>query len=143
MNKMKIKKRVILSLFLCGILASGSVFAEWTGDRKEGMYSGVVIDKMHTGQIDQKPYFCIEGKQSASVKVLACAVKDKSVWGASFNLFYNQALYFYTTGQTVRVYYEPGVWTYKPFVESLTANALAGFSTCSAPNDCFGPFRGK
>nr|EII24590.1 hypothetical protein EC90111_0369 [Escherichia coli 9.0111] len=35
--------------------------AEWTGDARDGMFSSVVIDQFHTGQIDNNPYFCIEG----------------------------------------------------------------------------------
>ncbi|EFG2988143.1 subtilase AB5 cytotoxin subunit B, partial [Escherichia coli] len=51
--------------------------------------------------------------------------------------------YFYTTGQLVRIYYEPGVWTYPPFVKALTSNALVGLSTCATSTECFGPDRKK
>ncbi|EIM4579706.1 subtilase AB5 cytotoxin subunit B, partial [Escherichia coli] len=92
-----------------------------TGDARDGMFSGVVIDQFHTGQIDNNPYFCIEGKQPGGSSIRACSMKNSSVWGPSFSTLYNQALYFYTTGQLVRIYYEPGVWTYPPFVKALTS----------------------
>ncbi len=58
--------------------------AEWTGDARDGMFSGVVITQFHTGQIDNKPYFCIEGKQSAGSSISACSMKNSSVWGLRF-----------------------------------------------------------
>ncbi|MCF4029297.1 subtilase family AB5 toxin binding subunit, partial [Escherichia coli] len=55
----------------------------------------------------------------------------------------NEPVTFYTTGQLVRIYYEPGVWTYPPFVKALTSNALVGLSTCATSTECFGPDRKK
>ncbi|HFS3200224.1 TPA: subtilase AB5 cytotoxin subunit B [Escherichia coli] len=137
----------IKKFFVCagvmGCLSLNPAMAEWTGDARDGMFSGVVIDQFHTGQIDNNPYFCIEGKQPGGSSIRACSMKNSSVWGPSFSTLYNQALYFYTTCQLVRIYYEPGVWTYPPFVKALTSNALVGLSTCATSTECFGPDRKK
>ncbi|EJZ7014690.1 subtilase cytotoxin subunit B [Salmonella enterica] len=131
-------KKVILFIVF-SLFSVNSALAEWTGDHAEGMYSNVIINKFHTGQISSQPYFCIEAfKTSSNIK--ACLIKNTTVWGASYGTLYDQALYYYTTGQSVRVYYAPGVWTYSPFVSALTSNALVGLSTCE-PDACFGPNR--
>lgn len=118
------------------LLLSPFVRAEWTGDKAEGMHSNMVISNFHTGQIDGAPYFCIEGrKPDQSAKY--CSIKGRSRWGASYATFYDQAMYYYTTGQKVRIFYEPNVWTYDQFVNMLSSNALVGFSTCESHDKCF------
>ncbi|PVF11312.1 subtilase cytotoxin subunit B, partial [Yersinia pestis] len=129
-----------MSVFL--IVSLNPAFAEWTGDNVEGMHSGMIINKFHSGQVDGKPYFCIEAFKP-STTITACSVKDTSIWGASYNTLYDQAMYYYTTGKRIRVYYAPDVWTNNSFVRALTANALVGFSTCISESSCFGPDRKK
>lgn len=122
------------------MLASNSVLAEWTGDQAEGMVSNVVISKIHVGQIEGSPYFCLYATKTDG-EIQACQVKEKSVWKASFDLFYNQVMFYYSTGQQVRIYYSPGEWTHSSFVAALTSNVLVGISTCESPSSCYGPPR--
>ncbi|UUN76660.1 subtilase cytotoxin subunit B [Escherichia coli] len=125
-------------LFFCNV-----VRAEWTGDKKDGMNSGFIINKVHTGQIDQRQYFCIEAFNSAGNITRGCSIKGLSVWGVSYSLLYDQAMYYYTTGQYVRIYFSPNEWTYQPFKDSLTSSVIVGFATCSSREQCFGPERKK
>ena len=122
---------------------SGIARAEWTGDKKDGMNSGFVINKIHVGQIDRRPYFCIEAFSRDGNTTRACSIKGLSVWGESYSLLYDQALYYYTTGQFVRIYFSPNEWTYQPFKDALTSSVLVGFSTCTSSEQCFGPERKK
>ncbi|EEO3279340.1 subtilase cytotoxin subunit B, partial [Salmonella enterica subsp. enterica serovar Montevideo] len=48
------------------------------------------------------------------------------------------ARYFYSTGQSVRIHVQKNIWTYPLFVNTFSANALVGLSSCSA-TQCFGP----
>ena len=126
---------------MCLLLScSGFAYAEWTGDKTEGMISEVVIDKIHSGQFNQSAYFCIEGTKSDGHTIRACQLQSDSYWLKSFDLMYSQSMYYYSTGQLVRVYYKPNVWTHSGFVNSLTSNALIGYSTC-VRGSCFGPDR--
>ncbi|EFC2366330.1 subtilase cytotoxin subunit B [Escherichia coli] len=129
--------------WLMAFFISGVARAEWTGDKKDGMNSGYIINKFHTGQIDQRPYFCIEAFSQEGNTTRGCSIKGLSVWGASYSLFYDQALYYYTTGQFVRIYFSPNEWTYQPFKDALTPSVIVGFSTCSSRKECFGPERKK
>lgn len=128
-------KNIIL-FFVFSIALVSSAFAEWTGGFSEGMYSNVVIKNITTGQIDTHPYFCIEASNGAR----ACSIKNLSIWGPSYGTLYDMALYFYMTGESVRVYYDPGVWYDESFSTEITANALVGLSTCGT-DKCFGPNR--
>ncbi|MDM3448010.1 subtilase family AB5 toxin binding subunit [Citrobacter sp. Cb027] len=118
-------------------------FAEWTGDKKDGMVSNVIIKKVHTGQIDRSPYFCFFGTKRDGANISACQIKTQSVWKESFDMLYNQVMYYYSTGQQVRVYYAPNNWHFKPFTDSLTSNVLVGLSTCESEAHCYGPERKK
>ncbi|MFJ2997528.1 subtilase family AB5 toxin binding subunit [Raoultella planticola] len=132
-------KKAIISL--CFLLSfSGVAHAEWTGDKTEGMISHVVIKELHTGQFNGSPYFCLEGENKSGGVIKACQLKNDSKWLHSFELLYNQTMYYYSTGQLIRVYYEPRVWNNPSFANSLTSNVLVGYSTCTSTN-CFGPDR--
>lgn len=112
---------------------------DWTGAKKEGMYSDVTIKDIHTGVVDSNPYFCVEVvKQGLDFK--ACLVRGYSVWSGAFDIFYNQAMYYYSTGQKIRLYYNPYTWSHPGFAQ-ITQSAIAGFSTCSTDDYCFGPAR--
>ncbi|HER1288846.1 TPA: subtilase cytotoxin subunit B [Salmonella enterica subsp. enterica serovar Elomrane] len=127
----------LLSL-VCSFYAS----AEWTGDNINGYYKYRRISDLHVGQIDGGNYFCIK-LVSADINVsytpiTMCSLSNEGVWSYSFKVLQEQARYFYATGQSIMAYYQTGVWTYKPFLDTFTDKALIGFSTCSA-TECFGP----
>lgn len=44
--------RYLLSLSVFLIVSLNPAFAEWTGDNVEGMHSGMIINKFHSGQVD-------------------------------------------------------------------------------------------
>ncbi|WP_096975621.1 subtilase family AB5 toxin binding subunit [Escherichia coli] len=130
----------ILFVAICFFLSfNASADNEWTGSKKDGMYSEVVIQDVHTGVVDSKPYFCIKAVKT-DVNLSACLVSGYSIWSPAFDTFYNQAMYYYSTGQKIRVYYEPNIWKHKEF-SKITTNAIAGFSTCFIEDQCFGPDR--
>ncbi|HEA8350439.1 TPA: subtilase cytotoxin subunit B [Escherichia coli] len=112
---------------------------DWTGGKKYGMYSDVTIKDIHTGVVDANPYFCVEVVKT-ELNVKACLVRGYSIWSSAFETFYNQAMYYYSTGQKIRLYYNPNTWTHPDF-SKITQNAIAGFSTCSTDDYCFGPER--
>ncbi|EFC2366332.1 subtilase cytotoxin subunit B [Escherichia coli] len=132
------KKIFILSLSVLFFITPAK--AEWTGDKTEGMFSKVLINKIHTGQFNSSPYFCLEGKQDENTTIKACLLKRDSKWYPSFDTLYSQTMYYYTTKERVRLYYEPNVWSDSGFKKALTSNALVGYSTCKE-EVCFGPKR--
>lgn len=136
-------KLLLGSILFCSLFSATPAFAEWTGDKVDGMVSSVTINKIHVGQIDGSPYFCFSATTNTGSTTSACQVKSQSNWKSSFDMFYNQVMYYYSTGQKVRVYYEPYVWSYEPFTESLSSNVLVGLSTCESDTQCYGPERKK
>ncbi|EAM3197206.1 subtilase cytotoxin subunit B [Salmonella enterica] len=122
------------------LLYSFNASAEWTGDKTNAYYSGEVISEIHVGQIDTSPYFCIKTVKAngSGTPVVACAVSKQSIWAPSFKELLDQARYFYSTGQSVRIHVQKNIWTYPLFVNTFSANALVGLSSCSA-TQCFGP----
>lgn len=114
--------------------------AEWTGDNTNAYYSDEVISELHVGQIDTSPYFCIKTVKAngSGTPVVACAVSKQSIWAPSFKELLDQARYFYSTGQSVRIHVQKNIWTYPLFVNTFSANALVGLSSCST-TQCFGP----
>ncbi|ECS1616954.1 subtilase cytotoxin subunit B, partial [Salmonella enterica] len=111
-----------------------------TGDKTNAYYSDEVISELHVGQIDTCPYFCIKTVKAngCGIPVVACAVSKQSIWAPSFKELLDQARYFYSTGQSVRIHVQKNIWTYPLFVNTFSANALVGLSSCSA-TQCFGP----
>ncbi|ENZ1851209.1 TPA: subtilase family AB5 toxin binding subunit [Salmonella enterica] len=134
---------------VCALLIAAfpwSSWAEWTGDSSINYYSDEVITGFHVGQYNSSEYFCIKTvKQSGGgTPIIACALSKQSKWLPSFfNTMLEQARYFYSTGQSIRVYVEPNVWTDRSFVAALSSNALVGLSSCSSTSECFGPVRPK
>ncbi|MGJ7739226.1 subtilase family AB5 toxin binding subunit [Escherichia coli] len=61
------------------------------------------------------------------------------VWSGAYDTFYNQAMYYYSTGQKIRSYYDSRTWSLCRFCNKITQNAIAGFSTCSRDDHRFGP----
>ncbi|EAB9898033.1 subtilase cytotoxin subunit B [Salmonella enterica subsp. enterica] len=122
------------------LLYSFNASAEWTGDKTNAYYSDEVISELHVGQIDTSPYFCIKTVKAngSATPVVACAVSKQSIWAPSFKELLDQARYFYSTGQSVRIHVQKNIWTYPLFVNTFSANALVGLSSCSA-TQCFGP----
>ncbi|EIZ0910424.1 subtilase cytotoxin subunit B [Salmonella enterica] len=122
------------------LIYSFNASAEWTGDKTNAYYSDEVISELHVGQIDTGPYFCIKTVKAngSSTPVVACAVSKQSIWAPSFKELLDQARYFYSTGQSVRIHVQKNIWTYPLFVNAFSANALVGLSSCSA-TQCFGP----
>ncbi|EJX2225366.1 subtilase cytotoxin subunit B [Salmonella enterica] len=122
------------------LIYSFNASAEWTGDKTNVYYSDEVISELHVGQIDTSPYFCIKTVKAngSGTPVVACAVSKQSIWAPSFKELLDQARYFYSTGQSVRIHVQKNIWTYPLFVNTFSANALVGLSSCSA-TQCFGP----
>ncbi|EHT2588175.1 subtilase cytotoxin subunit B [Salmonella enterica] len=122
------------------LIYSFNASAEWTGDKTNAYYSDEVISELHVGQIDTGPYFCIKTVKAngCGIPVVACAVSKQSIWAPSFKELLDQARYFYSTGQSVRIHVQKNIWTYPLFVNTFSANALVGLSSCSA-TQCFGP----
>ncbi|EGW0950034.1 subtilase cytotoxin subunit B [Salmonella enterica] len=122
------------------LIYSFNASAEWTGDKTNAYYSDEVISELHVGQIDTSPYFCIKTVKAngSGTPVVACAVSKQSTWAPSFKELLDQARYFYSTGQSVRIHVQKNIWTYPLFVNTFSANALVGLSSCSA-TQCFGP----
>ncbi|EJU1782317.1 subtilase cytotoxin subunit B [Salmonella enterica] len=122
------------------LIYSFNASAEWTGDKTNAYYSDEVISELHVGQIDTGPYFCIKTVKAngSGTPVVACAVSKQSIWVPSFKELLDQARYFYSTGQSVRIHVQKNIWTYPLFVNAFSANALVGLSSCSA-TQCFGP----
>ncbi|ECG8589179.1 subtilase cytotoxin subunit B [Salmonella enterica subsp. salamae] len=137
-------KKITPVCALLGLVCSFNAHAEWTGDSTNGYYSDEVISELHVGQIDNGPYFCIKSVKvnGSGSPLITCALSVHNIWASSFKEFLEQARYFYATGKTVRVYYQDNVWTYQPFVNTFSAKALVGLSSCSA-TECFGPERKK
>ncbi|MCO5784536.1 subtilase family AB5 toxin binding subunit [Citrobacter meridianamericanus] len=130
------KKKMIISLML--LLVTSSARAEWTNDKEAIYYSNVTITDISDGQIDGYSYFCIKVKNQSDVTM--CAGNNKgSIWGASYETLYKQALYFYSTGQKIRVYARNDIWKYGLFVGFYGGKYLTGMSTCNSTGDCFGP----
>ncbi|ECC8732226.1 TPA: subtilase cytotoxin subunit B [Salmonella bongori] len=125
----------LLSL-ACSFYAS----AEWTGDSSNAYYSDEIISEFHVGQIDTSPYFCIKAVKAngSGTPVVACSVAKQSIWAPSFKELLDQARYFYSTGQAVRIHVQQNIWTNQDFINTFSTNALVGFSSCSA-TQCFGP----
>lgn len=122
------------------LIYSFNASAEWTGDNTNAYYSDEVISELHVGQIDTSPYFCIKTVKAngSGTPVVACAVSKQSIWAPSFKELLDQARYFYSTGQSVRIHVQKNIWTYPLFVNTFSANSLVGLSSCSA-TQCFGP----
>ncbi|ECP1370297.1 subtilase cytotoxin subunit B [Salmonella enterica] len=122
------------------LIYSFNASAEWTGDKTNAYYSDEVISELHVGQIDTGPYFCIKTVKAngSGTPVVACAVSKQSIWAPPFKELLDQARYFYSTGQSVRIHVQKNIWTYPLFVNAFSANALVGLSSCSA-TQCFGP----
>ncbi|EBF2915923.1 subtilase cytotoxin subunit B [Salmonella enterica] len=122
------------------LIYSFNASAEWTGDNTNAYYSNEVISELHVGQIDTSPYFCIKTVKAngSGTPVVACAVSKQSIWAPSFKELLDQARYFYSTGQSVRIHVQKNIWTYPLFVNTFSANAFVGLSSCSA-TQCFGP----
>ncbi|ECQ0056650.1 subtilase cytotoxin subunit B, partial [Salmonella enterica] len=116
------------------LIYSFNASAEWTGDKTNAYYSDEVISELHVGQIDTGPYFCIKTVKAngSGTPVVACAVSKQSIWAPSFKELLDQARYFYSTGQSVRIHVQKNIWTYPLFVNAFSANALVGLSSCSA-----------
>lgn len=130
------RRNILVALVV--LLAVGSARAEWTNDTDAGYYSNVIITDISNGQIDGYSYFCIKVKNKSAVSM--CAGNNKgSVWSASYETLYKQALFFYSTGQKIRVYTKENVWKYDKFVAFYGSQYLTGISTCNADGECFGP----
>lgn len=122
------------------LIYSFNASAEWTGDKTNAYCSDEVISELHVGQIDASPYFCIKTVKAngSGTPVVACAVSKQSIWTPSFKELLDQARYFYSTRQSVRIHVQKNIWTYPLFVNTFSANALVGLPSCSA-TQCFGP----
>ncbi|HBA7220905.1 TPA: subtilase cytotoxin subunit B [Escherichia coli] len=132
------KKTISLVLIIIGLLCN-SARAEWTGDRVNNFYSNAVITDMHVGQIDSSQYFCIKAQLKNNNTISACSIQKQSKWGHAFDALFSQAKLFYSTGQRVRLYVQPNVWTYSQFYNVFSRNALVGLSSCASESTCFGP----
>ena len=102
------------------------------------MYSNVKITSVHSGYVDGRKYFCVKAKKT-NLDTSACAISGYTTGGPAYEQLYNQAMYFYSTGELVRIYVKPNVWSKSDFVRKLTSAAITGFSTCETGANCFGP----
>ncbi len=108
------------------LIYSFNASAEWTGDKTNAYYSDEVISELHVGQIDTGPYFCIKTVKAngSGIPVVACAVSKQSIWAPSFKELLDQARYFYSTGQSVRIHVQKKYLDLSAFCKYL-------FSKCS------------
>lgn len=138
---MKFQKKLIcfpmlLFLFL-GLVFSPLTYAEWSGKSKQYV-SDVYIKHVATGQINGGAYVCVSLYRDNDKITNACSLSTGHMWSASYETLYNQAMYYYTTGQKIRVYYLNIGAFYPDFSREYGGNLLTGFATCESDN-CFGP----
>lgn len=146
------RRKIAFAAMGVALLASSIAHADWTGDPDTKYWSGVVIKRVAVGQIDGHEYFCIEFTNTTTTINKACAssnpnMKDNSSipWASSYDGFYKQAMYYYSTGKPVRVHYGENVWKFEKFVALYGANHIRGFSSCLENErvNCFGPSGGQ
>ncbi|HBA7687698.1 TPA: subtilase cytotoxin subunit B, partial [Escherichia coli] len=96
------------------------------------------IKHISTGQINNGAYFCAALYREEDKIADVCSLSTAHIWSASYDTLYNQAMYYYTSGQKIRVYYV-GIGPFYPeFAEFYGDRILTGFSTCDA-GFCYGP----
>ena len=121
------------------LLIAPTAFAIDTLDPKIEYYSDVTLANFSSGQIEGGRYFCVKAVNHGG-DVVACAVSNKSEWASSYDQFFQQAYYYYTTGNKVRLYVQPNVWTHPKFSHTFSNKAIAGFASCNN-GFCMGPTR--
>ncbi len=123
---------VLFSIFLFPPLS----YAEWTGETGN-YFSDVYIKHISTGQINNGAYFCAALYREEDKIADVCSLSTAHIWSASYDTLYNQVMYYYTSGQKIRVYYvEIGLF-YPDFAKVYGDKILTGFSTCDA-GGCYG-----
>ncbi|MBF0690609.1 subtilase cytotoxin subunit B [Providencia alcalifaciens] len=125
-----------IPLFLC---ITSTALAMDTLSPKIEYYSDVTLTNFSSGQIEGGRYFCIKAENYGG-DVITCAVSNKSEWAPSYDQFFQQAYYYYTTGNKVRLYVQPNVWTHPKFSQTFSNKAIAGFASCNN-GVCMGPTR--
>ncbi|PKF48805.1 subtilase family AB5 toxin binding subunit [Enterovibrio nigricans] len=127
-------------LFIISITSFCS-YAEWSDDSKDTVSFRGVIKDISVGQIDGFSYFCIEIDRIEAVNQKACSGKSNGgIWGKSYDTLYKQALFFYSTGQKIKMVTRSDIWKYQPFVSAYSSYVITGLSSCSGSDGkCFGP----
>lgn len=111
--------------------------AEWNGEFHH-YESDVYIKQLSTGQINNGAYFCAALYRDDNKITDVCSLSTGHMWSAAYDTLYNQAMYYYTTGQKIRVYYVGIGLFYPDFAKVYGDKILTGFATCESGN-CFGP----
>lgn len=125
------------------LLFSGSVVhAEWSEDKENSYWSGLVVEKFATGQLNGYRYFCIQGRKSTGV-IKACASNDSNftVWANDYEDLYKQAMDYYLNGRRMRMYAVKVDWKNPKFVTLYSSYHITGFTSCNDPDsekNCFG-----
>lgn len=127
------------SLSLLFVLITPAAFAVDTLSSNIEYYSDVTLTNFSSGQIEGGRYFCVKAVNYGG-DVVACAVSNKSEWAQSYDQFFQQAYYYYTTGNKVRLYAQPNVWVHPKFSQTFSNKAIAGFASCNN-RGCMGPSR--
>lgn len=134
-----VKKRIILSsLILSSLGFSSFTHAEWNGDEHHSYFSDVTIKHISTGQMNNGPYFCISLYRDNTKVNDVCSLSTGHMWSASFDTMYNQAMYFYSSGQKIRVYTTSIKGFYPKFESAFSDLLITGFGTCE-DDFCYGP----
>lgn len=131
---------LLRGLFSSLLLLTPMVFATDTLSHNVEYYSNVTLTDFSSGQIEGGRYFCVKGVNHGG-EVVACAVSNKSDWASSYDQFFQQAHYYYTTGKSLRLYVQPNVWTHPKFTQTYSNKAIAGFASCHG-GLCMGPTKG-
>ncbi|UNH26213.1 subtilase family AB5 toxin binding subunit [Moellerella wisconsensis] len=117
------------NLFISLFLLSSTAFATDTFSSNIEYYSNVTLVDFSSGEIDGGRYFCVKAINNGG-EVVACAVSNKSSWANSYDQFFQQAYYYYTSGKKLRLYYQPNVWMHYQFSRTFSNKAIAGFASC-------------
>ncbi len=139
MNRMyKYKGKLVYLLAVFSILSFPRLsYAEWTGESSH-YESDVYIKHISTGQLNHGAYFCAALYREGVKVTDVCSLSTAHIWSASYDTLYNQAMYYYTSGQKIRVYYVGIGLFYPEFAKVYGDKVLTGFSTCDA-GYCYGP----
>ncbi|MBG3014610.1 subtilase family AB5 toxin binding subunit [Proteus faecis] len=128
---------LVRSLFFAFSLLTPVAFATDTLSHNIEYYSNVTLTDFNSGKIEDGRYFCVKAMNHGG-EVIACAVSNKSDWASSYEHFFQQAHYYYTTGKSFRLYVQPNVWTHPKFTRVYSNKAIAGFASCHNSR-CMGP----
>lgn len=91
---------LLRSLFFTCLLLTPTAFATDTLSHNIEYYSNVTLTDFNSGKIEDGRYFCVKAMNYGG-EFIACAVSNKSDWASSYEHFFQQAHYYYTTGKAL------------------------------------------